>query len=78
VEARYGYADSDGLEIAYAVYGEGPIDVLVVTGLICHIGMNDELPWYREVVERVPAFARLITMDKRGEGLSDGRGVLAT
>jgi class 3 adenylate cyclase len=78
VEARYGYADSDGLEIAYAVYGEGPIDVLVVTGLIGHIGMNDELPWYREVVERVPAFARLITMDKRGEGLSDGRGVLAT
>jgi hypothetical protein len=72
VDARHGYADSDGLDIAYAVYGDGPVVVLV--GMIGHIGMNDELPWYREVVERVPAFARLIMMDKRGEGLSDGHG----
>ena len=78
IEPRFGYADSDGLDIAYAVYGDGPVDVLVVTGMIGHIGMSDELPWYREVVERVPAFARLIMMDKRGEGLSDGRGGLAT
>ena len=78
IEPTFGYADSDGLDIAYAVYGDGPVDVLVVTGMIGHIGMSDELPWYREVVERVPAFARLIMMDKRGEGLSDGRGGLAT
>ncbi len=78
VEPRFGYVDSDGLDIAYAVYGDGPVDVLVVTGMIGHIGMSEELPWYREVVERVPSFARLIMMDKRGEGLSDGRGRLAT
>ena len=77
-EPRFGYADSDGLDIAYVVYGAGPVDVLVVTGMIGHIGMSEELPWYREVVERVPNFARLIMMDKRGEGLSDGRGSLAT
>jgi len=78
VEPRFGYADSGGLDIAYAVYGDGPVDVLVVTGMIGHIGMSEELPWYREVVERVPVFARLIMMDKRGEGLSDGQGRLAT
>jgi len=79
VEPRFGYADSDGLDIAYAVYGgDGPVDVLVVTGMIGHIGMSEELPWYREVVERVPNFARLIMMDKRGEGLSDGRGRFVT
>jgi class 3 adenylate cyclase len=76
--ATFGYADSGGLDIAYAVYGDGPVDVLVVTGMIGHIGMSEELPWYREVVERVPHFARLIMMDKRGEGLSDGHGTLAT
>ncbi len=75
---RFGYAKSDGLDIAYAVYGDGPIDVLVVTAMIGDIGMAEELPWYREVVERVPRFARLIMMNKRGEGLSDGHGRLAT
>ena len=75
---RFGYADSSGLDIAYAVYGEGPVDVMVVTGMIGDIGMSDEVPWYREIVERVPEFARLIMMDKRGEGLSDGHGRLAT
>ena len=78
IEPRFGYADSGGLDIAYAVYGDGPVDVLVVTGMIGHIGMSEEVPWYREVVERVPNFARLIMMDKRGEGLSDGHRGLAT
>jgi class 3 adenylate cyclase len=78
MEPRFGYVDSDGLDIAYVVYGDGPVDVLVVTGMIGHIGMSEELPWYREVVDRVPSFARLIMMDKRGEGLSDGGGRLAT
>jgi len=77
-EPRFGYAKSDGLDIAYVVYGDGPVDVLVVTAMIGHIGMSEELPWYREVVERVPGFARLIMMNKRGEGLSDGDGRLAT
>ena len=76
--ASFGYASSGGLDVAYVVYGDGPVDVVVVTGLIGHIGMNEELPWYREVVERVPAFARLIMLDKRGEGLSDGLGTLTT
>jgi len=78
IEPRFGYADSDGLDIAYAVYSDGPVDVLVVTGMIGHIGMSEELPWYREVVERVPSFARLIMMNKRGEGLSDGHRSLTT
>jgi class 3 adenylate cyclase len=78
IEPRFGYADSAGLDIAYAVYGDGPVDVLVITGMIGDIGMSEEVPWYREVVERVPGFARLIMMDKRGEGLSDGQGRLAT
>jgi len=78
IEPRFGYADSAGLDIAYAVYGNGPVDVLVVTAMIGDIGMSEEIPWYREVVERVPGFARLIMMDKRGEGLSDGQGRLAT
>jgi class 3 adenylate cyclase len=78
IEPRFGYADSSGLDIAYAVYGHGPVDVLVITAMIGDIGMSEEVPWYREVVERVPSFARLIMMDKRGEGLSDGHGRLVT
>jgi class 3 adenylate cyclase len=78
IEPRFGYAESDGLDIAYAVYGDGPVDVLVVTGMIGDIGMSHEVPWYREVVERVPPFARLVMMDKRGDGLSDRQGRLAT
>jgi len=65
------YADSDGVAIAYAVYGTGPVDVVMFPGFLAHLELNEELPYYRPFLERVPQFGRLVMFDRRGSGLSD-------
>jgi pimeloyl-ACP methyl ester carboxylesterase len=64
------YAQSGDLSIAYQVLGDGPIDVVFVSGFISH----QELEWEFEgsnPIHGVLSFARLITFDKRGTGLSE-------
>ena len=65
------YAVSGDVHIAYAVIGDGPIDVVIVGGFITHLGVLWEEPGYRHFVERLASFARVILFDKRGMGLSD-------
>ena len=65
------YADCDGVEIAYATYGDGPIDVVIFPGLAAHLELNEEIPYFRSLIDRFAGPARLIVFDKRGSGLSD-------
>jgi len=65
------YALSDDVSIAYQVMGDGPIDLLVVPGIISHVEFAHELPGYNAFLRRLCNFARVITFDKRGQGLSD-------
>jgi class 3 adenylate cyclase len=65
------YANSGGVHIAYVVVGEGPIDLVVVPGFISHTELMWENAGVTRFVERLNRFARLITFDKRGTGLSD-------
>jgi class 3 adenylate cyclase/predicted esterase len=65
------YAQSGDLNIAYQVMGEGPIDIVLVPGAITHVECLHELPGYTTFLRRVAAFARVVTFDKRGQGLSD-------
>jgi pimeloyl-ACP methyl ester carboxylesterase/class 3 adenylate cyclase len=64
------YAQSGDLSIAYQVQGDGPLDVVFVSGFISHQELRWELP-LRLPIHRVAQFARLITFDKRGTGLSE-------
>ncbi len=70
LEPTLGYADSGGINIAYAVVGSGDIDLVVVPGFISHLMMLAEPPANR-IGERLSAFARVIAYDKPGTGLSD-------
>jgi class 3 adenylate cyclase len=72
------YAKSGEVHIAYQVFGEGPIDVILALGLTTHIEVCLELPAYAHFVERLSSFARVIAFDKRGMGLSDRPAVLST
>jgi class 3 adenylate cyclase len=65
------YAKSGDVHIAYQVFGEGDLDLVLVPGFTTHV----ELIWEDEPRARfhegLAAFARVITFDRRGSGLSD-------
>jgi class 3 adenylate cyclase len=65
------YARSGDAYIAYGVYGSGPLDVVVVTGFAWHLEINWEHPLVAAWWKRWASFARVVTIDKRGTGLSD-------
>ena len=59
------------LRIAYQIVGSGPIDLVMVPGLVSHLGMIWEDPAHARFCWNLGSFARLILFDKRGIGLSD-------
>jgi class 3 adenylate cyclase len=65
------YAMSGDVSIAYQVMGDGPVDILVIGGSVSHIEFLHEIKGYTSFIRRLAAFARVITFDKRGQGLSD-------
>ena len=65
------YALSGDVNIAYQVMGDGPVDLVLVPGLISHVELLHELPGYTAALRRLSRFARVVTFDKRGQGLSD-------
>ncbi len=65
------YARSGDVNIAYQVLGEGPRDLVYVSGWVSHLEYLWEEPGYAAFLERLASFSRLILFDKRGTGMSD-------
>ena len=65
------YARSGDVSIAYQVMGDAPIDIIMVPGIVSHVEFLHELPGYTAFLRRLASFARVVTFDKRGQGLSD-------
>ncbi len=65
------YANAGGLNIAYRVAGEGPIDLVVAPGWVSNVELTDESPGRASFFKALSEFARVIVFDKRGTGLSD-------
>ncbi len=65
------YATSDGLSIAYQVFGDGPRDLVYVPGWISNVELMWDDPVLASILRRLGSFARVITFDKRGTGMSD-------
>ena len=65
------YASIGDISIAYQVLGEGPIDIIVVPGIISHVEFFHEIPGYTEFLRSLSQIGRVITFDKRGQGLSE-------
>ena len=61
----------DGVHIAYQVYGDGPLDMVLSTGLWWHLEFQWTEPSFVRFKERLSRVARVIEFDKRGTGLSD-------
>jgi class 3 adenylate cyclase/pimeloyl-ACP methyl ester carboxylesterase len=71
VRDEFHYARSGDVAIAYAVYGDGPPDIVFVHGFAGNIEIERELPHERVFHDRIASFGRFITFDRRGTGLSD-------
>jgi class 3 adenylate cyclase len=65
------YARNGDVSIAYTVFGEGPVDLIFVTGFIGHLEIAGEAPLARRFWARLGSFSRVVFFDKRGMGLSD-------
>lgn len=65
------YARSDELHIAYTAAGDGPLDLFYVPPWIGQVETLLEQPLIAAFVDRLCSFARVISFDRRGTGLSD-------
>jgi class 3 adenylate cyclase/pimeloyl-ACP methyl ester carboxylesterase len=65
------YAHSGDVNIAYQTMGDGPIDLILVPGIVSHVEFLHEMPGYTSFLRRLAKFGRVIVFDKRGQGLSD-------
>ncbi|HKG35941.1 MAG TPA: adenylate/guanylate cyclase domain-containing protein [Solirubrobacterales bacterium] len=65
------YARNGDVSIAYRVIGDGPVDLIFVTGFVGHLEIALELPAARRFFDRLGSFCRVLLFDKRGFGLSD-------
>jgi class 3 adenylate cyclase len=68
---RTRYAMNGDVSLAYQVFGEGDVDLLLVSGWVLPMELFWEEPGLARFLERLGSFARVILWDKRGTGLSD-------
>ena len=65
------YAKSGAHNIAYQVFGKGPLDIVFVPGFVSHVENGWDEPRLARYYRRLASFARVILLDKRGTGMSD-------
>ena len=65
------YAKSGDVHIAYRVFGNGPVDLVEVPGIVSHVEFIEEFPAHARYLQRLASIARVIVFDKRGNGMSD-------
>jgi class 3 adenylate cyclase len=62
---------SDGVNIAYQVLGDGPLNVVFCAGFVSHLDLQWANPGITHFFRRLASFSRLALYDKAGTGVSD-------
>jgi class 3 adenylate cyclase len=65
------YTKAGDVHIAYRTLGDGPNDLVFVSGAVSNLELDWEQPLYADFVRRLASSSRLIAFDRRGVGLSD-------
>jgi class 3 adenylate cyclase len=65
------FAQVGGDRVAYQVFGEGPPDLVYLSGTTETIDVRWEWPPYAHFLRRLASFSRVVTFDQRGQGGSD-------
>lgn len=71
VMTRVEYARRNGDHVAYAVRGDGPLDVVMVSNWLTDVESSLDVPIVGEFVERTASYSRLVWFDQPGTGHSD-------
>ncbi len=71
MQAETHYAHSGDVHIAYQVFGDAPLDLVIVPTWISQVEHLWEEPRVVDFLERLSLFARVILFDRRGSGLSE-------
>jgi class 3 adenylate cyclase len=69
-ENRYASTPA-GLQIAFQVLGDGPVDLVYLNGLTQHVDVQWDHPVMQRFLERLSSFSRLILFDRRDAFASD-------
>jgi pimeloyl-ACP methyl ester carboxylesterase len=69
------YVDGGKGLIGYQVLGDGPIDLVYLTGATSHVDVRWDWPPAAAFLRRLASFSRLILFDWRGTGVSDRTAV---
>ena len=65
------YAKSGDVHIAYQSFGGGPINLVMVPGFVSNVENYWDEPDLARFLNRLGSYARVVTFDKRGTGMSD-------
>jgi hypothetical protein len=65
------YAKSGDVHIAYQAFGEGRINLVMVPGFVSNVENYWDEPDFARFLTRLASYARVVTFDKLGTGMSD-------
>ncbi len=65
------YAPCGDLSLAYQVFGDGPVELVVASGFVSHVELFWTQPEFKAFYEHLATFCRVVLFDKAGVGLSD-------
>jgi pimeloyl-ACP methyl ester carboxylesterase/class 3 adenylate cyclase len=65
------YATCGDLSIAYQLFGEGPVELVVAGSFVSHIELFWTMPEFEAFFGQLGTFCRVVMFDKAGVGLSD-------
>src|SRR5437764_1864962 len=65
------YAKSGDVHIAYQAFGNGAINLVMVPGFVSNVENYWDQPDFARFLNRLAGYARVVTFDKRGTGMSD-------
>ena len=65
------YVRTVGGHVAYQVFGDGPLTILLITNWVNNLDVMWDAPGLGAYLGRLSSFARVVCFDKRGTGVSD-------
>jgi class 3 adenylate cyclase len=69
--AETSYAKCGDISLAYQVFGDGPVELVVVAPLVSHVELLWTQPDLKAFLNQLSTFCRVLLFDKAGVGLSD-------